>query len=154
MALVGCTLATVAEIKVTAHREGWDNIPPEALRQGFYFQKSVLAQMDDDPALEEVMLFGRDNGHYPTFDLFKAYYVIVDNYTKEVEYITDGEYVTDRYELVVEDRNNDGIAELYVSYFKDGDFTVDERGNNLRTIRCHDRIEFSHDTKPTKPSKK
>ena len=27
--------------------------------------------MDDDTAMEEVMLFGRDNGHYPTFDLFK-----------------------------------------------------------------------------------
>ena len=43
--------------------------------------------MDDDAAMEEVMLFGRDNGHYPTFDLFKFYYVIVDNYTKEIQYI-------------------------------------------------------------------
>ena len=44
--------------------------------------------MDGDDALEEVMLFGRDNGHYPTFDLFKAYYAIVDNYTKEIQYIS------------------------------------------------------------------
>lgn len=143
-----------AEIKVTAHQEGWNNIPRQAQRQGFAFQKSILAQMDDDPALEEVILFGHDNGHYPTFDLFKAYYAIVDNYTKEVQYITEGEYVTDQYELLVEDRNNDGICELYVSYFKDGEFSVDERGNNLRTIRCYDRIEFTPETKTSKSSKK
>ena len=143
-----------AEIKVTAHQEGWNNIPHQAQRHGFAFQKSILAQMDDDPALEEVILFGHDNGHYPTFDLFKAYYAIVDNYTKEVQYITEGEYVTDQYELLVEDRNNDGICELYVSYFKNGEFSVDERGNNLRTIRCYDRIEFTPETKITKSSKK
>ena len=143
------SLAGHSQIEVTAHHEGWDNIPPEAQRRGFYFQKSVLAQMDDDPALEEVILFGHDNGHYPTFDLFKAYYAIVDNYTKEVQYVTEGEYVTDHFELVVEDRDNDGISELYVSYFKDGEFTVDERGNNLRTIRCYDRIEFVPESKTT-----
>lgn len=99
--------------------------------------------MDDDAAMEEVMLFGRDNGHYPTFDLFKFYYVIVDNYTKEIQYISDEIYVTDKYALTVEDRNNDGISELYIDYFKDGKFTVDERGYNLRTTRCYDRIEWS-----------
>ena len=88
--------------------------------------------MDDDTAMEEVMLFGRDNGHYPTFDLFKFYYVIVDNYTREIQYISDEIYVTDKYTLTVEDRNNDGISELYIDYFKDGKFTVDERGYNLR----------------------
>ena len=35
-------------------------------KDGFWFQQSVLANMDDDTAMEEVMLFGRDNGHYPT----------------------------------------------------------------------------------------
>ena len=71
-----------AQFSVTAHQEGWDNIPPQVQKPGFSFQQSVLANMDGDDALEEVMLFGRDNGHYPTFDLFKAYYAIVDNYTK------------------------------------------------------------------------
>ena len=70
--------------------------------------------MDDDTAMEEVMLFGRDNGHYPTFDLFKFYYVIVDNYTREIQYISDEIYVTDKYTLTVEDRNNDGISS-YIS---------------------------------------
>ena len=148
--LAGCATAGNAEIKVTAHQEGWNNIPREAQRRGFAFQKSILVQMDDDPALEEVILFGHDNGHYPTFDLFKAYYAIVDNDTKEVQYITDGEYVTDHYDLTVEDRNNDGIYELYVTYFKDGQFSVDERGNNLQTVRCYDRIEFTPDTAKTK----
>ncbi len=66
-----------------------------------------------------------------TFDLFKFYYVIVDNYTKEIQYISDEIYVTDKYALTVEDRNNDGISELYIDYFKDGKFTVDERGYNF-----------------------
>ena len=107
--------------------------------------------MDDDAAMEEVMLFGRDNGHYPTFDLFKFYYVIVDNYTKEIQYISDEIYVTDKYALTVEDRNNDGISELYIDYFKDGKFTVDERGYNLRTTRCYDCIEWSPESKNIKP---
>lgn len=141
--VLGCTLHAQAQFAVTAHQEGWDKIPPKAQKQGFYFQQSVLANMDGDDALEEVILFGRDNGHYPTFDLFKAYYVIVDNYTKEIEYISDEIYVTDQYNLLVEDRNNDGISELYISYFKDGAFSVDEQGYNLRTVRCYDRIEWN-----------
>ncbi|MCS2845276.1 hypothetical protein NXV51_16320 [Bacteroides uniformis] len=100
-----------AQFSVTAHQEGWDNIPPQVQKPGFSFQQSVFANMDGDDALEEVMLFGRDNGHYPTFDLFKAYYAIVDNYTKEVQYISDEIYVTDKYNLLVEDRNKDGISE-------------------------------------------
>ena len=111
----------------------------------------IVRNMDDDAAMEEVMLFGRDNGHYPTFDLFKFYYVIVDNYTKEIQYISDEIYVTDKYALTVEDRNNDGISELYIDYFKDGKFTVDERGYNLRTTRCYDRIEWSPESKNIKP---
>ena len=91
-----------AQFSVTAHQEGWDNIPPQVQKPGFSFQQSVFANMDGDDALEEVMLFGRDNGHYPTFDLFKAYYAIVDNYTKEVQYISDEIYVTDKYNLLVE----------------------------------------------------
>ena len=57
--------------------------------------------------------------------------MIVDNYTKEIQYISDEIYVTDKYALTVEDRNNDGISELYIDYFKDGKFTVDERGYNF-----------------------
>ena len=48
------------------------------------------------------MLFGRDNGHYPTFDLFKAYYAIVDNYPTEIQSISDEIYVTDKYNLLVD----------------------------------------------------
>ncbi|MDB9150252.1 hypothetical protein [Parabacteroides distasonis] len=131
-----------AQFSVTAHQEGWDRIPPGAQKDGFWLQQSVLVNMDDDDTLEEVMLFGKDNGHYPQFDLFKFYYVIVDDYTKEIQYISDEVYVTDKYELTVEDRNNDGISELYIHYFKDGKFVVDERGYNLQTVRCHDRIEW------------
>mgnify|MGYP006350382285 FL=1 len=100
------------------------------------------------------MLFGHDNGHYPTFDLFKAYYAIVDNYTKEIQYISDEIYVTDKYNLLVEDRNKDGISELYISYFKDGKFSVDEQGYNLRPTRCYDRIEWNPTGKNFKSSGK
>ena len=147
-------LHTQAQFSVTAHQEGWDNIPPQVQKPGFSFQQSVFANMDGDDALEEVMLFGRDNGHYPTFDLFKAYYAIVDNYTKEVQYISDEIYVTDKYNLLVEDRNNDGISELYISYFKDGKFSVDEQDYNLRTTRCYDRIEWNPTGKNFKSSGK
>lgn len=143
-----------AQFSVTAHQEGLDNIPPQVQKPGFSFQQSVLANMDGDDALEEVMLFGRDNGHYPTFDLFKAYYAIVDNYTKEIQYISDEIYVTDKYNLLVEDRNKDGISELYISYFKDGKFSVDEQGYNLRTTRCYDRIEWNPTGKNFKSSGK
>lgn len=52
-------------------------------------------------------------------------------------------YVTDRYNLLVEDRNKDGISELYITYFKDGAFSVDERGYNLKTVRSYDLIEWN-----------
>lgn len=152
--LLGYSLSSQAQFTVTAHQEGWDKIPPQAQKKGFSFQQSVLANMDGDDTLEEVMLFGKDNGHYPTFDLFKAYYVIVDNYTKEVQYISDEIYVTDKYNLLVEDRNNDGISELYISYFKDGKFSVDEQGYNLQAVRCYDRIEWNPTDKNFKSPKK
>lgn len=132
--------AAGAQFRVTAHQEGWEKYPPEVVRRGYGPQKSVLAQMDDDPQLEEVVLFGHDNGHWPEFDLFKAYYAIVDTYTREVEFISD-EYVTDVYNLSVEDRNMDGRSELYYYYIKEGSFGVDERGYNKRSVYCYDRVE-------------
>ena len=152
LALAFC-LSMQAQFKITAHQEGWNNIPPQVQKKGFYFQQSILANMDDDNALEEVMLFGCDNGHYPTFDLFKTYYAIVDNYTKEVEYVSDI-YVTDKFNLTVEDRNNDSISELYITYFKDQKFSVDEQGYNLKAIRCYDRIEWNPISKNFKTPKK
>ena len=141
-----------AQFACTAHQEGWEDTPPQAVRQGFYLQKTLLADMDDQPGMEEVLVFGHDNGHYPTFDLFKVYYAIVDHYSKEVKYLSDV-YVYDSYYVKVEDRNADGLAELYISYFKDGKFTVDERGYNLQATRCYDRIECtsSNNTKTRKP---
>ena len=43
--------------------------PDGLIRRGFYYQKSVTAQMDADPALEEVFLIGHDAGHWPEFKL-------------------------------------------------------------------------------------
>lgn len=154
LSVLACAANAQAQFSVTVHQEGWSNIPPQVQKSGFYFQQSVLANMDGDDSLEEVMLFGRDNGHYPTFDLFKAYYAIVDNYTKELEYISDEIYITDKYNLLVEDRNNDGVSELYISYFKDGKFSVNEQGYNLRTTRCYDRIEWNPINKNFKSPRK
>ena len=39
-----------AQFSVTAHQEGWDNIPPQVQKPGFSFQQSVLANMDGDDA--------------------------------------------------------------------------------------------------------
>lgn len=129
------------QFTATAYQEGWDSIPPQAQKEGFHVQKCVLVNMDEDFALERVILFGRDLGHYPLFDLFKCYYAIVDNYTMEIQY-TSEVFVTDVFDLTVEDRNGDGFYELYRKYFKDGKYTTDEKGYNLNVIRCCDRVEW------------
>jgi chitinase len=126
----------------TSEARTWDRFPPEAQERGFGVNKSQLLQMDNDPALEEVFLFAADNGHYPYFDLFKVYYVIVDYYTKELKYKSEILISTKR-ELVLEDRNNDGIYELYRSYFRDGKFSVDANGNNLSVRWLYDRVEWN-----------
>lgn len=125
----------------TSTPQTWDKYPPEAQKRGFGLHDSQLVQMDDDGALEDVLLFSAHNGHYPYFDLFKNYYVIVDNYTKEIKYTSDIIISTER-ELILEDRNNDGKFELYRRYFKDGEFKVDEYGNNLSVTWMYDRIEW------------
>lgn len=125
----------------TSDSRSWDRYPPEAQLRGFGVNKSQLVQMDDDPQLEEVFLFSSDNGHYPYFDLFKVYYVIVDYYTKKVKYQSDVVISTER-SLLLEDRNGDGKFELYRRYFKDGKFTVDKNGNNLSVKWFYDCILF------------
>jgi chitinase len=97
--------------------------------------------MDDDPQLEEVFLFSADNGHYPYFDVFRTYYIIVGYHTKEVKYRSDITFTTER-KLVAEDRNNDGKYELYRHYFREGRFTVDEEGNHLSATWVYDSISF------------
>lgn len=119
----------------------WDKYPSEVHQRGFGVYKSQLVQMDDDPQLEEVFLFSSDNGHYPYFDLFKIYFVVMDYYTKQVKYQSDVVISSER-TLTLEDRNNDGRFELYRRYFKDGEFTVDKDGNNLSVKWAYDSISF------------
>jgi chitinase len=125
----------------TSEVRSWDRYPPEVQLRGFGVNKSQLIQMDDDPQLEEIFLFSSDNGHYPYFDLFKIYYVIMDYYTKEVKYKSDVVISTER-NLILEDRNNDGKFELYRRYIKDGKFTVDKDGNNLSAKWVYDCISL------------
>ncbi|MCD7915669.1 MAG: hypothetical protein LUG96_10775 [Tannerellaceae bacterium] len=135
-----CFLQGWAQYKVSPARD-WDRFPPEVQKPGFGSHTSQLVQMDNDPALEEVILFSAHNGHYPYFDLFKNYYVILDHYTKEVKYISDVTISTER-DLILEDRNMDGKYELYRRYFQDGQFSTDESGNKLAVTWMYDRIEF------------
>lgn len=128
------------QYKVSTPRT-WDKYPPEVQKRGFGLHKSQLVQMDDDDALEDVILFSAHNGHYPYFDLFKNYYVVINNYTKEVKYISDVVISTDR-DLTLEDRNGDGKFELYRKYLQDGKFSVDENGNKLSVTWVYDRIEW------------
>ncbi|MCD7978356.1 MAG: hypothetical protein LUG51_14860 [Tannerellaceae bacterium] len=121
----------------------WDRYPPEVQKPGFGPHASQLVQMDDSPALEEVILFSAHNGHYPYFDLFKNYYVIIDHYSKEVKYISDITISTER-DLRLEDRNQDGKYELYRTYFQDGKFSTDEFGNKLSVTWVYDRIEWQN----------
>lgn len=119
----------------------WDRYPLEVQDTGFRLHSSQMEQMDDSPALEEIILFSAHNGHYPYFDLFRNYYVIIDYYTKEIKYKSDIVISTER-KITLEDRNNDGKFELYRSYFKEGKFTVDDFGNNLNTEWVYDCIEW------------
>lgn len=139
--LTGSLPAWSQQYKVSAQRT-WDKYPPEAQERGFGLFTSQLIQMDNDPQLEDVLLFSAHNGHYPYFDLFKNYYVIIDNYTKAIKYKSDIVISTQR-EIQLEDRNNDGKYELYRSYFQDGKFSVDEYGNNLKTTWTYDCIEWN-----------
>lgn len=130
----------------TSTSRTWDKYPPEVQKRGFGLYKSQLVQMDEDAALEDVLLFSAHNGHYPYFDLFKNYYVIIDNYTKEVKYVSDVVISTER-DLVLEDRNDDGKFELYRKYFKDEQFSVDEYGNKLQVTWVYDSIGWKTDSK-------
>lgn len=146
--LVLCTCIvpyTWGQYQVSTSRT-WDKYPPEVQQKGFGLHKSQLVQMDEDNALEDVLLFSAHNGHYPYFDLFRNYYVILDYYTKEIKYISDIVISTER-DLILEDRNNDGKFELYRKYFKDGKFSVDEYGNKLSVIWVYDTIEWKDNTK-------
>ena len=98
-------------------------VPDGMVRRGFYLQKSVVAQMDGDAAQEEVFLVGHDAGHWPEFDLFKFYYSVVDRATGAIEYTSD-EYLSDRFNLLVDDRDRDGVSEIHFQYIKDGSFTT------------------------------
>ncbi len=145
--LLAGTLQGWSQYQTTPAR-AWDKFPPEAQERGFGLHTSQLVQMDDDPSLEEVLLFVSGNGHYPSFDIFRQYIVVVDYYTKEIKYKSDIVRSTERV-LVIEDRNQDGKFEIYRKYFKDGEFNVDNEGNNLRVTWVYDSVEC----KKTPPKK-
>ena len=103
------------------------SFPEEVQRKGYGVQKTVMAQMDADPASEQVILFGHDNGHWPEFDLFKSYIAVIDTKTREVKFLSD-EFVTDRYNITVEDRDGDGYQELYYYCIDTDTFTTASDG--------------------------
>lgn len=130
----------IAQFKVSPARS-WNRFPPEVQKSGFGMTTSQVLQMDDTKEEEEVFLFTADNGHYPYFDIFKSYYVIIGYYSKEVKHISEITLSTSK-ELVLEDRNKDGIYELYRRYMKDGKFTVDENGDKLQANWVFDKVEW------------
>ncbi|MGJ1536291.1 hypothetical protein ACR784_14830 [Sphingobacterium multivorum] len=126
----------------TSEARTWDAFPSSVVKPGYGFNQSKVVAMEDGDEDVEVILFAKDAGHYPYFDLFRSYYVIIGYYSKEVKY-TSSEVLSDKRELILEDRNKDGRFELYRRYLKDGKFTVDENGDNLRGQWVYDRIEFN-----------
>lgn len=119
------------------------DLPSGIQRPGFGDPHAeVLAQMDGDTPLERVSLFSADNGHYPYFDVFRIYVAITDSATGELQYLSDVVRSTGR-ELVVEDRDGDGFPELYLKYFRGGEFRVDEKGENLQTEWVYRGVEWS-----------
>ena len=137
-----CCLGTAVKAQYhTSTPRQWQEYPPDIQQPGFSLHKQITVQLDDTPEEEVVLLFARDNGHYPYFDLFKCYYAIVGNYSKTVHYVSDVTLSTAR-DLIVEDRNNDGRYEIYRKYIQDGKFQVDEEGNKLKAVWLYDTIEW------------
>jgi len=116
-----------------------NNIPESVIRKGYGLQKSAFVQMDSDPQSEHVFLFGHDNGHWPEFDLFKSYIAVVDTKTGEVEYMSD-EFVTDKYNVNLDDRDSDGLAEMYYYYIDMNSFTTDADGYHPAWNYKYERI--------------
>ena len=135
-------LAGLLSLPIAAQQRS--NIPQEAIRQGFGVQRVLHASMDADPAAEEVIVFGHDNGHWPEFDLFKSYVAVIDTRTREVKHITD-EFVTDRYNLTVADRDGDGYDELYYSQIDMAGFTTEPEGYNPHIQYQYRKICFQPD---------
>jgi len=125
----------------TSPERTWDSYPPSVVKPGYGYNQSKVVSMESNGEDVEVILFSRDAGHYPYFDLFRSYYVIIGYYSKDVKY-TSSETLSDRREIILEDRNKDGCFELYRRYLKDGNFSVDKNGNNLRGQWVFDCIEF------------
>lgn len=138
--LLACIVQAYGQYQA-GYARTWDRYPPEAQERGFGLYASKTVQMDNDPALEEVFLFSSDNGHYPYFDIFRIYYVVVDYYSKEIKYKSNTVRATERM-LTLEDRNQDGKYELYRKYFLDDKFSVDEYGNNLKVTWAYDCIQY------------
>ncbi len=108
------------------------DVPEGARRQGFgQPYRTMSVQMDADEQPERVMLFSRDNGHYPNFDLFLTYLAVVDSKTGEVQYVSDTGRTIYR-DLWFEDRG--GHKALVWESFENGYFTVDREGNDLQTV--------------------
>lgn len=129
------------------------NIPESIMRKGYVLQKSVFAQMDSDPQSEHVFLFGHDNGHWPEFDLFKSYVAVVDTKTGEVEYLSD-EFVTDKYNVTLDDRDADGLAEMYYYYIDMDSFTADADGYHPAWNYKYERISLEGKELPAPKARK
>ena len=141
LVILSCLCASVKAQYHTSEPRQWADYPPDVQQPGFSLHKQVRAQLDATPEEEVVLLFTRDNGHYPYFDLFRRYYVVIGYYSKTVLHVSDVTLSTQR-DLVVEDRNNDGRYEIYRKYIQDGKFEVDSEGNNLKAVWLYDTIEW------------
>lgn len=109
--------------------------------KGFWYQKSVEIQMDTTPEKENILLYGRDVGHYPEFDLFEYYYVIC----REDVLWKSSKFRSNEMEIRTDDRNADGVFELNIRYFKDSKFQTDQRGWNLQADWNQDVVEWKDD---------
>ena len=128
------------------------NVPQEALRKGYGVQKTVYAAMDADPAAEEVLVFGHDNGHWPEFDLFKSYVAVIDSRTREIKYLSD-EFVTERYNIKVADLDGDGFDELYYRCIDMDRFATAPDGYNPQFDYLYRKVSLQPEPSPAAPRK-
>ena len=139
----------IASVTFAQNRQS--SIPEAALRKGYGVQKTIYANLDSDSQAEEIILFGHDNGHWPEFDIFKSYFAVLDSRTREVKYLSE-EYRTDRYNIRAEDRDGDGIDEIYYYCLDEDRFSCDPDGFRPVIEHKHHRLCLAGEEKARKAS--
>jgi hypothetical protein len=144
VSLCGFFIHGWAQYQVTKTRNWQEEYPPGIQKRGFELHDTQFAQIDEEPGVERILLFTAIHEQYLFYNIYRNYYVILDDYTEKVKYISDIT-LTKENELMIDDRNYDGRYEIYRTYFKDKKYKIDAQGYIISYSWIHDRIQWVRD---------